>query len=49
MQHYGEIVTRTMLLENIWPFLIDPWTTLIESHMNRLRARVDRGFDRYGA
>ncbi|WP_066810343.1 winged helix-turn-helix domain-containing protein [Sphingomonas asaccharolytica] len=44
MQHAGEIVTRTMLLENVWSFHFDPGTNLIESHMSRLRAKVDRGF-----
>ncbi len=46
MRHTGEIVTRTMLLEDIWAFHFDPGTNLIESHMSRLRAKVDRGFDR---
>lgn len=46
MRHAGEIVTRTMLLENVWSFHFDPGTNLIESHMSRLRAKVDRGFDR---
>jgi len=45
MQHAGEIVTRTMLLENVWSFHFDPGTNLIESHMSRLRAKVDRGFE----
>lgn len=44
MLHAGEIVTRTMLLENVWSFHFDPGTNLIESHMSRLRAKVDRGF-----
>ena len=44
MQHAGEIVTRTMLLENVWSFHFDPRTNVIESHMSRLRAKVDRGF-----
>ena len=46
MRHAGEIVTRTMLLENVWSFHFDPGTNLIESHMSRLRAKVDRGFER---
>ena len=45
MRHAGEIVTRTMLLENIWSFYFDPGTNLIESHISRLRAKIDRGFD----
>ena len=44
MRHAGEIVTRTMLLENVWSFHFDPGTNLIESHISRLRAKVDRGF-----
>ncbi len=46
MRHAGEVVTRTMLLENVWSFHFDPGTNLIESHISRLRAKVDRGFDR---
>lgn len=46
MQHSGEVVTRTMLLENVWSFHFDPRTNVIESHMSRLRAKVDRGFAR---
>lgn len=44
MRHAGEIVTRTMLLENVWSFHFDPQTNVIESHLSRLRAKVDRGF-----
>lgn len=44
MRHAGEIVTRTMLLENVWSFHFDPQTNIIESHMSRLRSKVDRGF-----
>jgi two-component system OmpR family response regulator len=44
LQHSGEIVTRTMLLENVWSFHFDPQTNVIESHMSRLRSKVDRGF-----
>lgn len=44
MLHAGEIVTRSMLLESVWSFHFDPGTNVIESHMSRLRAKVDRGF-----
>ncbi|MDF0490533.1 response regulator transcription factor [Sphingomonas sp. H39-1-10] len=44
MRHKGEVVTRTMMLENVWSFHFDPQTNLIESHMSRLRAKIDRGF-----
>ena len=44
MAHAGEVVSRTMLLENVWSFHFDPQTNVIESHISRLRAKVDRGF-----
>ena len=46
MQHAGQVVTRTMLLENVWDFHFDPKTNIVESHMSRIRAKVDRGFPR---
>ena len=46
MLHAGEIVTRTMLLENLWSFHFDPQTNIVESHISRLRAKIDRGFHR---
>jgi two-component system OmpR family response regulator len=45
MRHAGQIVTRTMLLENVWSFHFDPQTNVIESHMSRLRAKIERGFN----
>lgn len=45
VRHAGQVVTRTMLLENVWDFHFDPGTNLIESHISRLRGKVDRGFD----
>ena len=45
MEHSGRIVTRTMLLENVWGLEFDPGTTVVESHMSRLRSKVDKGFD----
>jgi two-component system OmpR family response regulator len=44
MRHAGRVVTRTMLLEGIWNFHFDPKTNIVESHMSRLRGKVDRGF-----
>jgi len=44
-RHAGQVVTRTMLLESIWDFHFEPGTNLIESHISRLRGKVDRGFD----
>jgi two-component system OmpR family response regulator len=43
MKHAGHVVTRTMLLENVWGFHFDPRTSLVESHISRLRGKVDRG------
>jgi len=44
MRHAGKIVTRTMLLENVWDYHFDPRTSLVEAHISRLRAKVDRPF-----
>lgn len=45
MRHAGECVTRTMLLENVWGFHFDPKTSVVETHISRLRAKIDREFD----
>ena len=44
MRQTGRLVTRTMLLEQVWNFRFDPQTTIVETHMSRLRAKVDREF-----
>jgi len=44
MRQAGRVVTRTMLLEQVWEFQFDPKTTLVETHISRLRAKVDRDF-----
>lgn len=44
MRHAEQIVTRTMLLENVWDFHFDPQTSVVETHISRLRGKVDRGF-----
>lgn len=41
MRHAGQVVTRTMLLENVWDFHFDPQTTVVETHISRLRAKID--------
>jgi two-component system, OmpR family, response regulator len=43
LRHAGRVVTRTMLLESIWDFHFDPKTNIVETHMSRLRGKVDRG------
>jgi two-component system OmpR family response regulator len=45
LRHAGDVVTKTMLLENVWDFHFDPRTTVVETHMSRLRAKIDRHFD----
>ena len=45
MRHAERIVTRTMLLENVWEFHFDPGTNVVETHVSRLRSKVDRPFD----
>ena len=46
MRHAGQVVTRTMLLENVWDYHFDPQTNVIDVHVSRLRAKIDKGFDR---
>lgn len=45
MQHAEQVVTRTMLLENVWDYHFDPQTNVIDVHISRLRAKIDRDFD----
>ena len=45
MRHAGQVVTRTMLLENVWEYHFDPQTNVIDVHISRLRAKIDKGFD----
>lgn len=45
MRHAGQLVTRTMLLENVWDYHFDPQTNVIDVHISRLRAKIDKGFE----
>jgi two-component system OmpR family response regulator len=45
MRHTGQVVTRTMLLENVWDYHFDPQTNVIDVHISRLRGKIDRDFD----
>jgi two-component system OmpR family response regulator len=45
MRNAGRVVTRTMLLERVWDFAFEPNTTVVETHISRLRAKVDKPFD----
>lgn len=42
MRHAGQVVTRTMLLENVWDYHFDPQTNVIDVHVSRLRGKIDR-------
>jgi two-component system OmpR family response regulator len=46
MRRQGQVVTRSMLLEGVWDLHFDPQTNIIDVHMSRLRAAVDRDFPR---
>src|SRR5450755_936973 len=46
MRHAGQVVTRTMLLENVWDYHFDPQTNVIDTHISNLRHKIDVGFDR---
>jgi two-component system OmpR family response regulator len=46
MRQAGRVVTRTMLLENVWEFHFDPQTTVVETHISRLRSKIDQGFEK---
>ena len=46
MKHAGQVVTRTMLLENVWDYHFDPQTNVIDVHVSRLRAKIDKTFDK---
>nr|WP_295666241.1 response regulator transcription factor [Sphingomonas sp.] len=45
MRNAGRIVTRTMFLESVWGFHFDPQTNIVESHLSRMRAKLNDGFD----
>lgn len=44
VRNAGRVVTRAMLLEHVWDLQFDPRTNIVETHMSRLRSKVDRGF-----
>ena len=43
MQHADQVVTRAMLLEKVWDLNFDPHTNVVETHVSRLRSKVDKG------
>ncbi len=46
MRNAGNVVTRTMLLENVWNYHFDPQTNVIDVHISRLRGKIDKEFDK---
>jgi two-component system OmpR family response regulator len=44
MNHAGQVVTRTMLLEGVWDYHFDPQTNVIDVHISRLRQKIDKPF-----
>lgn len=46
MKHAGQVVTRTMLLENVWDYHFDPQTNVIDVHVSRLRGKIDKAFEK---
>ncbi|CAG0939296.1 Transcriptional activator protein CopR [Gallionellaceae bacterium] len=44
MRHPGQVITRSMLLENVWNMYFDPQTKLVEVHISRLRTKIDKPF-----
>jgi len=45
LRNKGCVVTKTMLLEKVWDLSFDPQTSVIETHMSRLRAKIDKPFE----
>jgi two-component system OmpR family response regulator len=45
LRNAGKVVTRTMLLERVWDFNFDPRTNVVETHISRLRGKIDKPFD----
>lgn len=46
LRRKGRVQTRTMLLEAVWDIRFDPQTNVVETHVSRLRAKLDKPFDR---
>ncbi len=41
----GRVVSKTMIMENVWDYNFDPHTNIVESRISRLRDKIDKGFD----
>jgi two-component system OmpR family response regulator len=47
MRHANQVVTRTMLLENVWDYNFDPQTNVVDVHVSKLRQKIDAGGARH--
>jgi two-component system OmpR family response regulator len=43
LREQGKVVTRTMLLERVWDYHFDPQTNIVETHISRLRSKLNEG------
>jgi two-component system OmpR family response regulator len=46
VRHAGQVVTRTMLLENVWDYHFDPETNVVDVHISKLRQKIEAGTER---
>ena len=46
MRHAGRIVSKTMIMEHVWDYHFDPQTNVVEARINRLRNKIDKGFEK---
>jgi two-component system OmpR family response regulator len=46
MRHAGQVVTRTMLLENVWDYHFDPQTNVVDVHISKLRQKIESDAER---
>lgn len=44
LRNKDRVVTRTMLLEQVWDYRFDPHTSIIDTHISRLRKKLDEGY-----
>lgn len=45
LRRKGRVQTRTMLMEAVWDIHFDPMTNVVDTHISRLRGKVDKPFD----
>lgn len=45
MENAGRVISRTLILERVWDFNFDPGTTVVETHISKLRQKIDKPFD----